>query len=257
MFLICSLILNAQVIPFGFIFKKGFVAIPTGVNPVTAGLILYLDATRIASYGGSGTTWYDLSGTSNTATLVGSPVYGIGNLSNGSGSFTFGSNINASTLNNNSIATSITYIAWINPTQNQTNESGIISRRTSSGNGLTCLSINSSNAITYSWDNQYYAWTSNLSAPLNKWSMAVISINSNTATAYLCNENGISSASNSSNNYDLSTRPTTNFYIACDPYDKAARSFKGKIATAMVYTNTLSLAEITSIFNAQKASFGL
>lgn len=56
--------------------------VPTGINPVTNGLILYLDATRTASYGGTGTTWNDISGQTpaNTATLVGSPSFGSGNL---------------------------------------------------------------------------------------------------------------------------------------------------------------------------------
>ena len=35
--------------------------VPTGTNPVTTGLILYLDATQSASYGGSGDNWSDLS----------------------------------------------------------------------------------------------------------------------------------------------------------------------------------------------------
>ena len=62
------------------------------VAPVTTGLILYLDATKSASYGGLGTTWNDISGQSpaGSATLVGNPPFA-------SGSFTFGSNMNAST----------------------------------------------------------------------------------------------------------------------------------------------------------------
>jgi hypothetical protein len=48
-----------------------------------------------------------------------------------------------------------------------------------------------------------------------------------------------------------------NFFIACDPGDKSSRAFNGKIATAMVYNAALSQADITSVFNAQKAAFDL
>ncbi len=48
--------------------------------------LLYLDPGNSASYSGSGTTWTDLSGNNNTATLVGSPTF----TSAGAGSyFTF------------------------------------------------------------------------------------------------------------------------------------------------------------------------
>jgi hypothetical protein len=56
------------------------------------GSILYLDASDSNSYGGSGTTWSDLSGEGNHATLVNSPSYSSAN-----GLFTFnGSNQYAS-----------------------------------------------------------------------------------------------------------------------------------------------------------------
>lgn len=42
-------------------------------------LIIYLDAGLSESYGGTGTTWYDLSGNDNHATLVNSPSYSTQN----------------------------------------------------------------------------------------------------------------------------------------------------------------------------------
>jgi hypothetical protein len=46
---------------------------------VTNGLVLALDAADKNSYPGSGTVWTDLSGNSNTGTLVGSPTYSTSN----------------------------------------------------------------------------------------------------------------------------------------------------------------------------------
>ena len=46
-----------------------------GPKIVTDGLVLALDAANPKSYPGSGTTWYDLSGNGNHATLYNSPVW--------------------------------------------------------------------------------------------------------------------------------------------------------------------------------------
>ena len=45
---------------------------------VTDGLVLCLDAANAKSYPGTGTTWYDISGNNNNATLYGSPVVSNG-----------------------------------------------------------------------------------------------------------------------------------------------------------------------------------
>jgi hypothetical protein len=42
---------------------------------ITDGLVLYLDAAKAASYPGSGSTWYDLSGSGNNMTLYNSPTF--------------------------------------------------------------------------------------------------------------------------------------------------------------------------------------
>lgn len=47
-----------------------FVNIPTGANPLTTELKMYLDATRTASYSGTETSWSDISGV--TGLLIGS-----------------------------------------------------------------------------------------------------------------------------------------------------------------------------------------
>jgi hypothetical protein len=240
----------------GLLLTKPYANIPTGTNPVTTGLILYLDATRSASYGGSGNIWTDISGQSpaGSATLVGNPTFGSGNTANGSGSFTFGSNINAATSKTYTIDNEITYIAWVNPSQSF--DGGVIVRRTDTYGGATSLYLANSN-LSYDWDNANWSWRSNLIVPNNQWSMIVISVNAGLVTAYLCNASGINSVSSGRGHGSLSSKPATNFHIGYDPYDMAGRAFKGKMGTAMVYSVALSTSDITSIFNAQKASFGL
>ena len=50
-----------------------------GVNIVTDGLVLYLDAANTKSYPGSGTIWTDVSRGGNNGTLVNGPTFNSGN----------------------------------------------------------------------------------------------------------------------------------------------------------------------------------
>ena len=55
--------------------------IDVGPIEITDGLVMYLDAANTKSFSGSGSTWYDMSGNANHATIVNSPTYS--NLKNG------------------------------------------------------------------------------------------------------------------------------------------------------------------------------
>ena len=85
--------------------------------------------------------------------------------------------------------------------------------------------------------------------------MIVISVKETELTAYICNASGINSDTRGSGHGSLTSKGATNFHIGLDPYP--GREFKGKMGTAMIYSVGLSTAEITSIFNDQKAAFGL
>jgi len=269
-FLSINLVAQAQVIPVGFIKAKGFTKIPTGTNPVTDNLALYLDATRTESYGGSGTTWNDISGQSpaGPATLVGNPTFDSGSKAYGSGSFTFAANVNARTYKAYRIEQAITYIAWINPSQTiggtgNAQGSGIIVRRWDPTNqgGATSLYLYSGNALGYDWANNYYTTRFGLTVPLNEWSMVAISVNATSVTAYLCKASGITTGTVGNSHPNLTLPPynaqDSHFTIGYDAYSPANRAFIGKIGIAMVYYTPLSYSQIESIFNAQKASFGL
>jgi len=258
-----AVVMNAQVIPVGFM--KGFTNKPTGENPVANNLLFYLDATRTASYGGTGTAWSDIKvgGTPNSATLTNGPTFGSGSFANGSGSFTFSGNHYALTTNLISSLSTATFIAWINPSQLQERWTGIIISRSGyagAGAEATGFIFYTNNQIGYIWNNAgaTYTWNSNLVVPNNEWSMVAITINSTEANAYLCKSSGITTAKNSTTHSALSS---LKFYIGLEPLTidtpTLNRGYKGKFATAMVYAASLTSANITDIFNAQKASFGL
>ena len=249
LFLFIALVANAQRALFA---SQNNYAAP--VNPptlVTNGLILNLNAN---SYNGSGTTWTDLSTQNNSATLVGNPAF-----TSNPASFTFAANAIATTTQSNITLTSATFIAWVNPSQTQGSYTGIIFSRNGFGGSsvpATGLDLYTNNSVGYHWADNVatYNWNSNLFVPNNTWSMIAITVSANSATAYLCNANGIVSAINPVAHGALSG---LNFFIACDPVDRSTRAFKGKIATAMIYNTALSQSNITSIFNLQKTSFGL
>jgi hypothetical protein len=65
---------------------------------VTNGLVLDLDAAKLASYPGTGTSWYDISGNNNNGTLTNGPTFsGIGKQASivfdGTNDFVLGGNI--------------------------------------------------------------------------------------------------------------------------------------------------------------------
>jgi hypothetical protein len=231
--------------------------IPTGTTPVTNGLILFLDATRSASYAGTGSMWYDLSPQNNTASLIGNPTYTAGPAA----SFTFA--INKYALSSNlisSISTNATFIAWINPSQTQTTYTGIIVNRSGFADATvpaTGLDFNQNNSIGYSWNDNpsSYNWDSGVQIPNNQWSMVAVTINSTKATVYLCNSSGATrKAENNVSHPTLSGN--MKFYVGLDPASPNW-ALIGKIGVAMVYSSTLTQTDIEAIFNDQKASFGL
>ena len=216
---------------------------------VTNGLILYLNANSYSSG-----TWSDLSTQNNNATLTGSPTF-----SSNPSSFTLASNKYALTSNLISSLSSATFIAWVNPSETQADYTGIIfSRASNSGASAPATGMNffRNNSVGYSWNDNgsTWGWDSRLQTPVNSWSMIAITISSNSATAYLCKASGITTAVNTVVHSALTG---LKFYVGADPLDLNTRAMKGKISTAMIYSSALSLSDITSIFNAQKASFGL
>jgi hypothetical protein len=83
----------------------------TGAPVVDTSLQLWLDAAQTTSYPGTGTTWTDLSGQSNTGTLNNSPTF---NSKIGGGTFLFnGTNQTATTASLN-LQQNFTLEAWVN-----------------------------------------------------------------------------------------------------------------------------------------------
>jgi hypothetical protein len=221
-----------------------------GPQTVTSGLVLYLDAANTKSYPGSGTTWTDLSGNGNNGTLANGPTYSSAN----GGQIVFdGSDDNAITSASVGTVSAATFLVWLKRNGSQILFTGILFNRTPSANGLNFY--DTTHNIGYHWNNAIstYNWNSGLTVPDAVWCMCAISISSTSATAYLCQSSGITSATNSVSHASATFGI---FNIGLDP-QIASRCFKGSISSTMIYNRALSADEVAQNFNALRGRFGL
>lgn len=223
-------------------------SVKSNIGVVTDGLVFYVDAGNDLSYPDTGTTWTDLVG-SNYATLNNGPTYDSAN----GGSIVFDGTDDYTQFNQSLSLSEATFIAWIKRDGQQDSWAGILFSRGGGGQTTGLGYRNNTNQIGYHWRDasSTYNWSSGLTAPDGEWCMAVISVSSTAATAYLCQESGITSATNS-----VSHAATTlgNLVIGRDPA-RATRSMSGNCAIGQIYNKALSAAEIAQNYNALKNRF--
>ncbi len=213
---------------------------------ISQGSILNLDAGNISSYSGSGTTWTDLSGAGNNATLIN----GVGYNSNNGGYLTF-DNVNdyAATASSSSYAFGtgdFTFETWIYP-ENFSGYTHMIALpqqttlalKADTGNGAIYL-------YTPTWDNYNPAsgWT--LSA--NAWNHVVFKRESSTGYGFL---NSILKNTKVSFNNSFSAQ-------VLNVHNGYPSEFvSSRISIVRVYNRALSNSEIEQNFNAVRSRYGL
>jgi hypothetical protein len=205
------------------------------------GALLYLDAGQTASYPGSGTTWTDLSGNGRNGTLISGPTYSRAD----GGSIVFDGTNDYVQCSGSLTVTEATFLVWMRRNGPQDDYDGILySRSITAATGISFFGI--TNKISYTWNNAVntYSWDSGLTIPDLTWCMVAVSVTSTTATAYLCQSSGITSATNT-----VSHTSTTLDAIRIGQDSLASRYFNGRIATAVIYNRALSADEITQNFN--------
>jgi hypothetical protein len=214
---------------------------------ITQGLTMYLDAANRASYPGSGTTWFDLSGNGNNGTLVNSPAYttissvqtfGF-NGTNNRVSFSYQTPVQSN-------STGFTWGCWLRANRNFDGDLVMGFR------GTTPL--------------QFYKMTT------QKFEMYPAEVFAPVTTAtwiYICGvwdgsgssggtnmkwyHNGVSVGLRDGDNPDFSPSAMT-FNIGGDA--AANEFFQGYISAAHIYNRAVSAAEVSSNFNAMKKYYG-
>ena len=225
---------------------RGVTVVDLGI--VATNLSMFLDAGNASSYPGSGTTWTDLSGNSRNGTLTNGPTYSSAD----GGSIVFDGTNDFVQCSGSITAAAATFVIWIRRNGPQGNFDGILYSRGSVATGISFFGT--TNKISYTWNDAVntYSWDSGLTIPDLTWCMVAVSVTSTTATAYLCQSSGITSAINT-----VSHTSTTLDDIKIGRDETDIRYFNGRIATAMIYDRALSADEITQNFNALRGRYGL
>jgi hypothetical protein len=213
------------------------------------GLLFHWDANNMASYPGSGTSWFSLTSNSRTATLNNGPTY---NNSTNGGFITFdGSNDSATfttfTLGNGDSPWTI--MAWVRTTTGADGlGAGSILSNSSGGPVYSALSINQGKITYWTYFNGWFRIMGSTTVNNNRWNfLCWVQKNNYYMDMY------VNSILDHSNGYT----PSGNN----NPIDIMGASwaapFNGSIGSVMVYNTTLSAAQILQNYNSTRHRFGV
>lgn len=215
---------------------------------VRNGLVLNLDATNLASYPGTGTTWFDTSGNGNNGILGNGPTYlqerGRGSIAfNGTSSYATGS-LNVSGQN-------ITANIWCYPSTTGSYRTPLTNEVFD--NVMTGYAIQQRNNTTF-WV-AVGIWgvatevVSNIPYTINQWINLTLTYNGSTLSGY---KNGIL----------FGTTPCSRSFsagsliVGAGPRGQSEH-FSGSISTVQIYNRALTAAEVQQNFNALRNRFGI
>ena len=212
--------------------------------------LLYVDAGNTASYPGSGTTWTDLSGRANNATLVGSPGY-----TSSPGYFTFnglGSNYASTTASK----FNITY----------TGKTVFVAARMTAVVAGAFRGLFGTNSGTRNFNTYIYSpssgvyqihysagggggFSNNLSITTNQWFIITVTHTTGGLVSYYLNGQPV--GTNTGITFTQYTSNAGEYVALCDNY------WYGDIGVCSVYGRALRGDEIKQNYNALKTRYGL
>jgi hypothetical protein len=215
---------------------------------VTTGLKVYLDALNPASYSGSGTTWYDLSGNGNDVSMQnsGSITWSPGP----TGYFSTGNNGWFSRTSASNVPTGnspYTLSAWVQLGSGWNGNGFMSIGPFGNGNEANAFRAGSTNQLlNYWWGNDLSVNTS--VSPTNGWFNAVAKYDGTTRSIWV---NGVLAGSDTPVGHNVTSSDIQISKTAGNEY------LQGNIAQALIYNVALSGSEILANFNASKSRFGL
>ena len=226
----------------------------TAPSIVTDGLVLNLDAANQSSYPGGGSTWTDLSGRGNNATLINGPTY---NSANG-GSIVFDGVDDYATGNTNITlgTTNVSINCWVNIST--TSKKGAFLKVGSGGTSGYALGVGNNtmdsngNEILALFTQR--AWVETNASYGTGWKYVTLILNASSVPSIYVNSILIGSYSGTN-----PISPTSFYYIGRNIGDEpsGARAFNGNIAQVSIYNRALTAQEIQQNFNALRSRFGI
>jgi hypothetical protein len=242
--------------------KRAVTRFPSLGEPiVTSGLVLNLDAGNPASYPGSGTTWFDLSGSGNNGTLVNGVGFDGGN----GGSLSFDGvndyvNLgNASSLNILNQLTISSWILFVN-SPNPSGNPSIVDKWDYSNNRRSyVLGTENGSLSTYvSYDGSFgnRIVCTDTAPSLNVWINLVMTYDNQTLRLYKNSSFITSSSYNQVRNlYD--NQPTSVYLMSNHGLIPNITHLSGNIPQVSIYNRALTAQEIQQNFNATRGRFGI
>ena len=213
---------------------------------ITNGLVLNLDAGTALSYDGSGTNWYDTSGSGYILGARNSPTFTGTGISS---YFTLnGSNQDFYLASYTPTFTEMTFNLWVWRNGAQNGYAGLVSSQSRSGYIYT----DSGGSFSYLWNNDVstFAYSSGLNTANQTWSMTTLTITPTQAKWYL---NGILQHTRT---HGHSSTTYSNLYIGSD-VGFGGRYYNGRIAMVQLYNRALTNTEILQNFNATRGRYGV
>jgi hypothetical protein len=232
--------------------------IDIGATPITRyGLQLYLDANDTASYSGSGTTWYDLSGNGNDVAMQNSGD--ISYTSSGGGYFSTGaqgwfSNPSATTGIPNG-STPYTVSTWVQFPSGWTGRgyspAMVTIGVTATYDQINDFGLDQTGYVYVSWFGTPLltsSWTP--SAPGTNWANFVSQWDGTTRKIWY---NGVLQGSDT---IGPTLGNTTDVLIGND-YSGWSNWLNGNIGQVLIYDRALSQSELTTNFNVVRSRYGI
>jgi hypothetical protein len=220
-------------------------------NITRTGLVLQLDASTPESYPGSGTSWFDIAKNTNHSTLMNGPAYDSGN----GGSLLFDGTNDYTTFSSGQLSPgtgAFTWNWWVK-LNNLSNFSILFSGTGSNtGYGVVYLNPSSGGLGYYALGNRIS--DNNPSFSTNWWYITFTGNGGANGSRNLkLYRNAVQAGSTYTADYSFSSS-TPNIGANHDSY---AELMRGYVATATYYNRALSESEISQNYNIQKGRFGL
>ena len=228
-----------------------------GPDIIESGLTLFLDASNIRSYPGSGTTWSELSGNGNNGTLTNGPTFSAGNL----GSIVF-----------DGVDDYVTKTSWISPPTNtftigcwvkfsdNVNDRYLLSfgrdiGGSTGGLALFAYGFNSiSDVLIFEFGSGIGRVSSGIVPSLNIWYYLTVTADATNVKFYL---NGELKNTSSQGSGAITSSPTLSIgsYVNSSG-TPGAYFYAGNIAQVLIYNRALTADEVLQNYNATKSRFG-
>jgi len=215
-------------------------------GPVTANLTMYLNAADSASYPGSGTTWFDVSGNSADITLVNSPAYTLGTQSyfTFNGTNQYGTGAKTGVLDNSQYTKSLWF--YLNGYADNNFSSS------SPGGHFMYMGPGGTTHKVYCGHTDWPVYTvfpSTTTFNLSTWYYIACTFDTTNGMALYVN--GVLDATYTANLSPFTGNGSTNIATFGE-----GNLLDGRIAKAFFYNKRLTASEVLQNYNATKTEFG-